>query len=278
VVLNAPVELSDLNYESCLAADGTRLSYGVIGSGPVVVLCHGLAANGNQFAADAAHFAAMGYRVIVPDLRGHGRSGAPLSIKPEDFSIPTMAADMLTILNHAQADKVHWIGNSLGGILVLHLLGQVPERFSSVGIFGTCFSLNVPAGLIPVLPAVRRVLGPRLLGTIAAAATTRFKPARVLIAEMARAFDPRVGVAIANQVRQYDLTVNALSFPGPMLIMICGQDHAVNLGLRPALKRIGNRPNWTIVNLRAAGHCANLDASAAWRQALTQFWQAQFKG
>ena len=186
-----------------------------------------------------------------------------------------MAADLLAILDHAQADTVHWVGNSLGGILVLHLLGLVPERFNSVSMFGTCFSLNVPAGLIPVLPALRRVLGPRLLGTIGAAATTRFKPARALIAEMARSFDPQVGVAIAAHVRQYDLADNALSYSGPMLVMVCGQDHAVNLSLRPALKRIGQRPNWTVVELSKAGHCANLDASAAWRQALIQFWSAQ---
>ena len=266
---------NELHYETCLAADGTRLSYGAIGSGPVVVLCHGLAASGAQFVADAEYFAALGYRVIVPDLRGHGRSEAPLTRRPEDFSIPTMASDLLAILDHAEADTVHWVGNSLGGILVLHLLGQVPERFNSVSIFGTCFSLDVPASLIPVLPALRRVLGPRLLGAVAAAATTRSKSARKLIAEMARTFDPDVGVAIASHVRCYDLTANALSYPGPMLIMICGQDLAVNLGLRPALERIGQRPNWTVVDLPAAGHCANLDASAPWQQALTQFWQAQ---
>ena len=265
---------NELHYATCLAADGTRLSYGAIGSGPVVVLCHGLAASGAQFVGDAEHFAALGYRVIVPDLRGHGRSEAPLTRRPEDFSISTMASDLIAILDHAQADTVHWVGNSLGGILVLHLLRQVPERFISVSIFGTCFALNVPAGLIPVLPALRQLLGPRLLGTVAAAATTRFKPARQLIAEMARAFDPGVGVAIASHVRSYDLTKEALSYPGPLLIMVCGQDHAVNLSLRPALKRFGKRPNWTIVDLPEAGHCANLDASAAWRQALTQFWQA----
>lgn len=275
MVLSAPTKPAGLRYQDCLAADGTRLSYGTIGSGSVVVLCHGLAANGAQFIADAEYFAALGYRVIVPDLRGHGRSQAPSSSKPEDFSIPTMAADLLAVLDHAQADTVHWVGNSLGGILVLHLLGLVPERFSSVTIFGTCFSLNVPAGLIPVLPALRRVLGPRLLGTIAAAATTRYKPARELIAAMAREFDPRVGVAIAHHVRRYDLTDNALGYPGPMLIMLCGQDHPVNLSLRPALKRIGQRPNWTVVDLPTAGHCANLDASPAWRKALTRFLQAQ---
>jgi 3-oxoadipate enol-lactonase len=49
-------------------SDGVGIAYG--DSGPVdgvpVVLCHGLAASGLQFAGDAQYFAALGYRVLVP--------------------------------------------------------------------------------------------------------------------------------------------------------------------------------------------------------------------
>lgn len=89
---------------------------------------------------------------------------------------------------------------------------------------------------------------------------------------MAKAFDPRVGAAISAHVRRYDLLGNALSYAGPVLILVSGRDHAVNLALRPALKRIGLRPGWTVGDLPEGGHCANLDASEAWRQALAAFW------
>ncbi len=57
--------------------DGVRIAYDDLGprAGVPVVLCHGLAAAGVQLAADAGYFAALGLRVLVPDLRGHGRSG-----------------------------------------------------------------------------------------------------------------------------------------------------------------------------------------------------------
>lgn len=63
------------------AADGVTIVYDDLGprDGVPVVLCHGLAAAGEQMAADAAFFAERGYRVLVPDLRGHGRSANALA-------------------------------------------------------------------------------------------------------------------------------------------------------------------------------------------------------
>ena len=239
------------------------------------MLCHGLAAGGSQFDADAAHFAALGHRVLVPDLRGHGQSGAPATSDPGDFSIPTLADDMGALLDHAGAAEVHWVGNSLGGIVALDLVGRQPERFRSLALFGTAFALNLPSMAAPVFPLLYGLLGADLLARITAFNTTRHAPARPIIAAMARAFDPRIGAAITAQIRRYDLLDNALFYAGPLLVLVGGRDTAVNLALRPALRRIGHRPNWTITELPDGGHCANLDASATWRTALLNFWIVQ---
>lgn len=249
------------------------LSYASFGpaDAPTLVLCHGLAANGMQFIADAEHFAASGFRVLVPDLRGHGRSHAPTVATPESFSIATMAGDMLAMLDHAAAPAVHWVGNSLGGIIALQLAGTAPHRLTSITLFGTSFALNLPRAVGPLVPLLYKTLGPDLLSRIAAATTTRYKPARPLIAAMTRSFSPTVGAAIAAQIRHYDLTANALAYPGPMLILVGGRDTSVNFALQPALKRIGPRANWTVINLPNGGHCANLDATDHWRAALGAF-------
>ena len=256
------------------AADGTRLFYGIDGppDGAPIVLCHGLAANGRQFEADARYFSERGYRVIVPDIRGHGRSNFPAGYGRAGFSIPVMADDMLRMLDNADVADVHWVGNSLGGIIALEMVARAPERFLSLGLFGTAFRLKLPAITGPIFPLLYRVMGRGWLSELTAASTTRERSDRKLIAEMIAAFDPRVGQAITGHVRRYDLTANALGFAGPMLIMVGGMDRAVNLALKPALKRIGARENWTVTHLPTGGHCANLDATEQFRGELEAFW------
>jgi pimeloyl-ACP methyl ester carboxylesterase len=123
---------------SFLADDGVRIAYGDSGpgGGPAIVLCHGICAGARQFEADAGYFSGHGHRVLVPDLRGHGGSGPPGGTAA-DFSVARLAADMLAMLDDACAKEVHWVGNSLGGIVGLAMLAQRPGSFASLATFGT---------------------------------------------------------------------------------------------------------------------------------------------
>ena len=258
------------------AADGTRLAYrafGDPGAAPVV-LCHGLGANCRQFLADAAFFASHGYRVLVPDLRGHGASASPPGYPETGFTIAVMAQDMVTLLDHAGAERVHWVGNSLGGIVALHMLDRYGPRFATLTTFGMSYSLDLPAISAPAVVWLYRLFGASRLARLTAAGTTRHRPSRPLVADMLAGFDPQVGRAVSSQVRRYDLTANALAHAGPMLVLVGGHDSAVNRRLRPALAQIGPRPNLTVIDLPDGGHMANLDATDPLRAALLDFWAA----
>lgn len=255
-------------------SDGIRLHYSVHGTGPeTVLLVHGLAAGGRQFEADASYFAEQGFRVLVPDLRGHGRSGAPSPHEHEGFSIARFGSDMVELLAHADADTVHWVGNSLGGIIALPLLRSRPEIFRSFAIFGTAFRLGLPALTPHLVPLPHRLAGKRLTAWSTARMTTRERSAWPLVASLIAEFDPRVGRAIARHVHRYDLREEARNFAGPMLMLRGGRDRAVNLALPMSLAAMEGKPNFTLVELREGGHCANLDASEAWRAALLRFWE-----
>src|SRR3954471_8638500 len=91
--------------------DGIEIAYGDFGpaKAQAIVLCHGLCASGRQFGADAEYFSGLGYRVLVPDLRGHGRSGKPAGFAAADFTIPRLAADMVAMLDDAAVTDVHWV-------------------------------------------------------------------------------------------------------------------------------------------------------------------------
>lgn len=258
-----------------MADDGTPLSYGLAGPahGAPVLLCHGLGAAGLQFAADAEFLAGQGYRVIVPDLRGHGASGMPAAIGPAGFSPARLRADLLTMLDHAGMEHVHWVGNSLGGILGLGMAGDAPGRLASLTIFGTALALDLPsAGWL--FPALDHVPGRRLTAWLTARSTTRNRAARPLIATMLGQYDARAAAHIVDHIRHYDLSSAALGWTGPGLVLVGGRDAAVNRVLPRQLEALRTRPNWHIADLPEGGHCANLDATDDWRATLLNFWRA----
>lgn len=257
--------------------DGVRIVYDDLGprDGVPVVLCHGLAAAGEQLAEDAACFAGLGYRVLVPDLRGHGRSGKPVPLTPGAFSIPRMAADLLGVLDHAGAGPVHWVGNSLGGILALQLLGQHAARFRTLATFGTAYRLSLPRWGAALIPLSYGLFGPRLNGWFGARLTTRDAAARPVIEKLLARFDPGVGRLVAGNLTNYDLLGNAKAATLPILMLRGGRDSAINAALGPTLEAMQGRPNFTLVELPEGGHCANLDATEKLQAELLKFWDGR---
>lgn len=69
-----------------------------------------------------------GYRVIKPDLRGHGASTNPSG----EFSFGQCARDALALLDHLELARVKAIGLSGGGIALLHMAVAAPERFAAM--------------------------------------------------------------------------------------------------------------------------------------------------
>jgi pimeloyl-ACP methyl ester carboxylesterase len=69
-----------------------------------------------------------GYRVIVPDLRGHGRSTSP----DEAFTIRRCAGDVLSLMDHLDLQRVKAIGLSLGAKTLLHVSTMQPGRVDAM--------------------------------------------------------------------------------------------------------------------------------------------------
>jgi pimeloyl-ACP methyl ester carboxylesterase len=69
-----------------------------------------------------------GYRLIAPDLRGHGRSTGARAT----YSFKQSAVDMLALLDGLQIGRVNVIGLSGGGITALHMATMVPDRVESM--------------------------------------------------------------------------------------------------------------------------------------------------
>lgn len=117
--------------------DGTTISYHDVGEGPVVILLHGFSGNAdlNWFQPGIAQkIAAAGYRVIAPDLRGHGAS--PFEAAPERWPADAIARDQIALAAYLGEAPYATVGYSMGAISALryHLLSRNTGRLILGGI------------------------------------------------------------------------------------------------------------------------------------------------
>lgn len=99
-------------------------------SRPPVVCLHGLTRNARDFEALAPHIAGQGWRVLVPEMRGRGRSAyAP---DPATYTVPTYVTDVLALLTQEAIDRFVAIGTSMGGLILLGIAAVAPERIAGV--------------------------------------------------------------------------------------------------------------------------------------------------
>ena len=127
--------MTDLAVQRFRSRDGVELAWREIGDGQPVVLLHGLMGSGTLMADSrlALVLADRGYRVILPDLRGHGDSGRPHD--PACYPPDVLADDGLALIDHLRLVDYHLGGYSLGAKLVLRLLarGARPTRAVAAG-------------------------------------------------------------------------------------------------------------------------------------------------
>ncbi|WP_433523068.1 alpha/beta fold hydrolase [Nocardia pseudovaccinii] len=104
--------------------DGVRIAYrdSVVGDGVPVVLVHGMGGDGHTWDRFAHILMRAGRRVVIPDLRGHGRSA-----HTESYLFAEFGADVLNLCDHLELDSVDLVGHSLGGYAVSCVAQERPE-------------------------------------------------------------------------------------------------------------------------------------------------------
>jgi pimeloyl-ACP methyl ester carboxylesterase len=105
--------------------------YETHGQGAPLVLLHGFNASGRvweRFVPDLARR----FQVIVPDLRGHGRSSNPA----REFTHRQSARDIFALLDVLGLRKVRAMGISTGGMTLIHMATQDPERLEAMVLIG----------------------------------------------------------------------------------------------------------------------------------------------
>ncbi|MBX7492581.1 alpha/beta hydrolase [Qipengyuania sp. 1NDW9] len=123
---------SEFSERSWQSPDGLELyfrDYAGDDSGKVPVVClHGLTRNSRDFEGLAPHIAALGHRVIVPDMRGRGQSA--YADDSATYAVPTYIADVMALLEQEGIDRYVSIGTSMGGLMTMLIAQFAPEKIA----------------------------------------------------------------------------------------------------------------------------------------------------
>lgn len=125
-----PVKFLPLNVEG----QDVRMAYMDVppangnGNGRAVVLLHGKNFWGDYWQGTADALGARGYRVVIPDQIGFGRSS-----KPEiNYSFDLLASATAKLLDELKIDRAAIVGHSMGGMLAVRLARNYPDRVSQL--------------------------------------------------------------------------------------------------------------------------------------------------
>jgi pimeloyl-ACP methyl ester carboxylesterase len=102
---------------------GHRVFYRAAGSGPVIVLVHGITSTSATW-ANVLPYLAERFTVIAPDLLGHGESAKPRG----DYSLGAYASGIRDLLFALGYERATFVGHSLGGGVAMQLAYQFPEH------------------------------------------------------------------------------------------------------------------------------------------------------
>jgi pimeloyl-ACP methyl ester carboxylesterase len=106
-----------------LTLHGNRVGYRIAGSGPALLLLHGIT-NSSETWERVAPRLSRRFTLIAPDLLGHGASATPRG----DYSLGAHASAVRDVLTALARDRVTVIGHSLGGGIAMQFAYQFPER------------------------------------------------------------------------------------------------------------------------------------------------------
>ncbi len=119
-----------------LVANGIDFHYQRSGTGPDVILIHGVTGDLSiWFLCEAMGILGRSFRVTAFDLRGHGYSG----LSQDGFTSSDQAADVLAIMDALEIEHAALAGHSFGAVIAMHAAVLFPDRVDALVLSDPCF-------------------------------------------------------------------------------------------------------------------------------------------
>lgn len=253
--------------------NGVTLAYTDRGNGPALLLLHGHAYDRSMWNRQVEVFAARGWRVIAPDLRGFGNSGVTEGIVyTEEF-----ADDVASLLDHLGLARAVVVGFSMAGQIAMELVHRHPQRVRALVINDTVPEAEDTAGrrrrhvtADAILAGGMDQYGRNVLGKMIAEYNVESQPevaARVL-AMLQGAPAKGAAAAMRGRAERRDFTPLLGDLAIPVLVVV-GADDAFDGGAGRRMAELA--PGAELVVVDGAGHTPNIEQPDAFDHALDAF-------
>lgn len=256
-----------------IKSDDAQISYEVLGDGPPVVLLHPFPAN-HELWLPAAQQLAPRYRVILPDLRGHGDSG----VGEGPATMPKHAADISRVLDDAKVGRAAFAGVSIGGYVLFEFWRRNRDRISALALIDTKAAPDTPEGRAGRLQSAADVLErgvepfidsmlPKLLGeTTRHARPDLVEGARKMMLKMS---PEDISLVLKGMAERPDSVPTLKTVNVPTLILVGDEDTLTPVADAELMKQNISGSRMKII--AKAGHYAVWEQSEETGKVLRQF-------
>ncbi|MGF6174564.1 alpha/beta fold hydrolase [Ensifer sp. 4252] len=145
-------QLPEPDEQGFVENEGARIWHASHGSGPAVILLHGGMGNSGNWGYQVPAIVEAGYRAVVIDSRGHGRS----TRDGREYSYQLMAADTRAVMDRLRINRAAIVGWSDGADTGLVLAQETPERVAGIFFFA-CNVDNTGTKPFEFTPVIGRI-------------------------------------------------------------------------------------------------------------------------
>jgi pimeloyl-ACP methyl ester carboxylesterase len=286
-----------------VADDGTPIAYtyrNPDGPGVPVVFANGWSCSDAYWRTLLPLLQAAGHPCVLPDTRGHGRSGLPRSpgrgarnLTIDDVSMNRIARDIVTVLDDAGVDRAIVVGHSMGVQTSLEVYREIPDRVAALVLIAgtaenpakTFYGQSLGDKGFPILAAIMRfapevakplwaTIGPASVGHFGARLVKAAGP-KAKADELhpyllgLKASDPAVMVLTAGAMRAHSAVDLLPGITTPTLVVAAGADVFTPARCSEAMHHgiVGSE----LVTFREAGHTVPIEEPEALAAAIEDF-------
>lgn len=250
---------------------GQKIHYVDVGSGPVVVLLHGLGGNSSNWAFNFAALSAK-FRVIAPDQIGFGRSDKPLI----NYRVGTYADFLDRFLEDLGVERASLVGNSMGGWIAALYALRYPKRVERVVLADAAgfappkeFDLSTLSGLNPsTREQVRYLLN---LVSYNPALKSEANVDAVLAARISAGDGYTIQSLVESIYRNEDMLDGKLAGVKVPTLIIWGREDGLTPLAREGEKFKKEMPSAQFVVFEQCGHVPQAEKAAEFNAAVLKF-------